>query len=54
MGDRHGEGEYEFYKSGERIEGKFVNDKAEGEFKIYNKEGNKTIVHYKDGEEVEK
>ena len=62
MGDRHGEGEHEFYedgehewyKSGERYVGQFVNKKSEGEFKCYDKEGNMKIVHFKDGNLVEK
>ena len=53
MGERHGKGEYEIYESGNRYIGQFVNSKAEGEFKIYDKEGNMTVKHYKDGEEVE-
>ena len=53
MGDRHGKGEFEFYEYGERIVGQWVNDKAEGEFKCYDKEGNMTIVHIKDGKRVE-
>ena len=48
MGDKHGNGEYEVYESGKRIAGQFVNDKAEGEFKCYDKEGNMTILHFKD------
>ena len=54
MGDKHGNGEYEVYESGKRIVGQFVNDKAEGEFKCYDKEGNMTILHFKDGKIVEK
>ena len=53
MGNKHGKGEYEWYKNGERRVGQWVNSKKEGEFKIYDKEGNMTIKHFKDGEEVE-
>ena len=53
MGDRHGKGEHEFYEYGERYVGQWINDKKEGEFKIYDKEGNITIMHFKDGEIVE-
>ena len=53
MNNRHGMGEYEFYESGNRRVGQWVNDKKEGEHKIYDKEGNMTILHFKDGEEVE-
>ena len=53
MDNKHGKGEYEFYKSGIRIVGQFVNDKQEREFKIYDKEGNMTVKHYKDGKIVE-
>ena len=53
MGKKHGKGEYEFYESGNREIGQYVNGKEEGEHKIYDKEGNMTVKHYKDGEEVE-
>ena len=53
MGNRHGKAEYEFYEIWIRIVGQFVNDKQEGEFKCYDKEGNMRIVHFKDGKEVE-
>ena len=53
MGERHGKGEYEFYESGEREIGQYVNHKAEGDHKCYDKQGNMTVKHYKDGEEVE-
>ena len=53
MDDRHGKGEYAFYGSG-RIEiGQYVNDSEEGEHKCYDTQGNMTVKHYKDGEEVE-
>ena len=54
MNDKHGKGEYEFFEDGERRIGQWNNDKEEGEHKCYDKEGNMTIVHFKDGEEVEK
>ena len=53
MGKEHGKGELEFYESGNRYVGQFVNGKQEGEHKCYDKEGNMTIVHYKDGNLVE-
>ena len=53
MGGACRKGEYEFYESGIREIGQYVNDKREGEFKCYDKEGNMTIVHYKDGKRVE-
>ena len=40
-------------KDGERIVGQFVNDKAEGEHKCYDKQGNIKILHCKDGNLVE-
>ena len=53
MNDRHGKGEREFYESGKKYVGQWTNGKAEGEFKCYDNEGNMTVKHYKDGEEVE-
>ena len=53
MGKGHGKGEYEFYESGERHVGQFVNGNPEGEHKCYDKEGNMAIKHFMNGEEVE-
>ena len=53
MNDQHGKGEYEFYEDGERYVGQYVNGKPEGEHKCYDKEGNMTIVNFKDGKRVE-
>ena len=53
MGKKHGKAEYELYESGVRGVGQWINSKAEGEFKCYDKEGNMTIIHYKDGKRVE-
>ena len=53
MGDKHGKGEHEFYESGERGVGQWISGKEEGEFKIYDKEGNMTVKHFKDGVELE-
>ena len=53
MSLRHGKGEYEFYENGRRRVGQYVDNKKEGEFKIYDQQGNMRIMHFKDGEIVE-
>ena len=52
MSQGHGKGEYEFYENGERWVGQWINGKQEGEHKCYDKQGNMTIVHFKDREGV--
>ena len=53
MGQKHGKGEFEFFEDKQRIVGQWINNKREGEFTCYDKHGNMTIKHYKDGKEVE-
>ena len=52
--NKHGKGEYEFYKSGERGVGQWTNGTPEGEHQFYDREGNMTIEHYKNGMKVDK
>ena len=52
MDKLHGKGKHEVYESGIRIVEHWINDKPEGEFKCYDKQGNMTIMHFKDGEIV--
>ena len=53
MSNKHWKGEYEIYEGGYKIVGQWVNGKEEGEHKCYYKEGNMTILYFKDGNLVE-
>ena len=54
MSDRHGKGEYEYYRNGRIERGSWVDDKKQGEFEVTYKDGTTHKVMYKDDERVGK